>query len=173
MWHHAPVHHLEEAGAYCVTAGTLHKEGFFQTPKQRDLLQELLFTFAERYKWFLQAWAIFTNHYHFVASSENSKMLRRFISDLHSASSRELNKLDGTPGRKVWFQYWDTHLTFQGSYLARLRYVHENPVHHGLVLRATAYPWCSANWFETHADSSFYREVSVIKIDCVKIVDDF
>src|ERR1700689_3090201 len=42
---------------------------------------------------------------------------------------------------------------------ARLHYVHRNPVHHGLVRAATAYPWCSAAWFETEAPASFRKTV--------------
>jgi hypothetical protein len=39
----------------------------------------------------------------------------------------------------VWFQSWDTQLTNEGSWLARLKYTHENAVHHGLVPQATHY----------------------------------
>jgi len=28
-------------------------------------------------------------------------------------------------GRTVWFQFWDTKLTYERSYLARLNYVHQ------------------------------------------------
>ena len=34
------------------------------------------------------------------------------------------------------------------SYLARLNYVHQNPVKHGLVRVANQYRWCSAAWLE-------------------------
>ena len=143
MWHHAPVHHLQEAGAYCVTAGTYLKEKLFHRRTQLDMLQEMFFSFAERFHWSLQAWAFFPNHYPFVAFSEEQS-LQRMLNEFHSASARELNKSYGVAGRRVWFQYWDTHLTIQGSYLARLRYVHENAVHHGVVTRASNYRWCSA-----------------------------
>jgi len=29
--------------------------------------------------------------------------------------------------------FWDTRLTFEKSWLARLKYVHHNPLYHGLV----------------------------------------
>jgi len=51
--------------------------------------------------------------------------------------------------------------------------VHENPVHHGLVRTATAYPWCSAGWFERTASRAFQSTVSSFKIDRVKVYDDF
>src|SRR6185295_13265442 len=41
--------------------------------------------------------------------------------------------IDNATGRQVWYNFWDTKLTFENSYLARLNYVHQNPVKHGLV----------------------------------------
>ena len=38
-WPHAPVHRLADNAIYFVTAGTMHKELFFDTPAKRDLLE--------------------------------------------------------------------------------------------------------------------------------------
>ena len=84
--------------------------------------------------------AISPNHYHFVTQFENPSVLRGLVRRLYSATAQEVNRLDLAQGRKVWFQYWDSQITFQGSYFARLRYVHENAVHHGIVRRASNYP---------------------------------
>jgi REP-associated tyrosine transposase len=173
-WHHAPIHRLTEAGAYCVTGATYLKQRFFHRRTQLDMLQEIFFDCAKRLEWRLQAWSFFPNHYHFVAfSPENATTLAKLINEFHSATARELNRTERQVGHRVWYQYWDTHLTIAGSYLARLRYVHENAVHHGIVQRATNYRWCSADWFERNASSAFYKAVSVMKIDRVSIVDDF
>ena len=98
---------------------------------------------------------------------------RRFITSLHSKTAIWVNKNDGTPGRKVWFQYWDTCLTYQHSYLARLNYVHNNPVKHGLAANAALYPWCSMTWFMQGAGSAFRKTVLSFKHDAVQVVDDF
>jgi putative transposase len=173
-WHHAPLHRLTEAGAYIITAGTLHKARLFRTPKRLDMLERVFFETAARHDWLLQAWCLFSNHYHFVAYSETAKSsLSRFVNEFHSATARELNRIDGTPGRQVWFDFWDTHLTQQGSYLARLRYVHENAVHHRVVEHAPNYRWCSAGWFGRNATSAFYKAVCNTRIDRVNVIDDF
>ena len=44
-------------------------------------------------------------------------------SALHRELALRLNQMDGTPSRKVMYQFWDTELTFETSYLARLNYV--------------------------------------------------
>lgn len=173
-WHHAPVHRLESNGAYMVTAGTYKKIPYFNTPERLNLLCDTLFQLAGEYGWLLQAWSIMSNHYHFVAiSPPNADSLRKLIARLHSYSATEVNRQDRCPGRKVWYQYWDTHLTYQSSYLARLKYVHHNPVHHGVVPLSVEYPWCSAAWFERTADKAFQKELDGFKINKVNVIDDF
>ncbi len=165
-WPHAPLHRFDEAGTYFVTAGTYQKQHFFNTAKRLDDLCQRLATFAERYRWLLQSWSVFSNHYHFVAASpEKAKTLREMLRDFHSGTSRELNRLDGKIGRRVWHEYWDTQLTYERSYLARLNYVQQNPVHHGLVAVATDYRWCSAAWFERTGSPAFVKTVASFRTD--------
>jgi putative transposase len=95
------------------------------------------------------------------------------IQHLHSESSRKINNLDDQKGRAVWFQYWDTSLTYEKSYYARLNYVHNNPVKHGLVKAAHQYPFCSAGWFEVNAEPVFVKKIKSFKTDTVNIFDDF
>jgi putative transposase len=115
-----------------------------------------------------------SNHYHFVAlSPDNPGSLRSMLGKLHGIIALRLNAEDGTIGRKVFYQYWDTHITFQRSYLARLNYVHQNPVYHGIVRKASEYHWCSATWFERSARSAFVKSVNRFKTDRVKVEDDF
>jgi putative transposase len=165
---------MNSAGAYMVTAGTFQKEHFFTTSIRLDLLQQHLFTLANTYEWFLQAWAIFPNHYHFIAQSpKDPATLKAFITALHSLTAKAINQEDKTPLRRVWYQYWDSHLTHQTSYMARLNYVHNNPVKHGIVQTATHYPWCSAGWFEEHSAPPFRKSVLSFKTDQLNVYDEF
>jgi putative transposase len=173
-WHHAPPHRLIERGIYMVTAGTLHKVHFFQDPARLQLLHDHLLEYAAEFRWELQAWAVFPNHYHFVAASpENPATLRKFLGKLHMKTAQAVNILDGTPGRKVWYQFWDSHITFENSYWPRLRYVQENAVRHGLVLVASEYPWCSSGWFERTAEEAVKKRLASYKMDQLDIPDDF
>lgn len=171
-WPHSPPHKLIEPGAYMVTAGTYGKAKFFNTPERLSLIQNLLFELADDWKWQIQAWAIFGNHYHFIALSPDNP-LKTLVNQLHSLSSRAINRLDGTKSRRIWFQYWDSHLTYLRSYFARLNYVPNNPVHHGLVSVASRYDWCSAFWFEQNATPAFFKTVCSFKTDKLKIEDNF
>ena len=173
-WPHAPVHRLADKAVYFVTAGTLHKEHLFNTPEKRDLLEGLLLSHAKRDGWQLEAWVAFANHYHIVArGNPDARNLGEFLHDLHGVSARELNRLDGVRDRQVWFNFRDTKLTVQYSYLARLNYVHQNAVKHKLVAVANQYPWCSAAWFERAASPAQVKTIYGFKIDRVKVEDDF
>jgi len=157
-----------------VTASTLHKQPLFRGNELLNLLQQHLFALGEKFEWKLQAWALFPNHYHFIAKAPtDARTLKIFVRQLHSLTARELNRIDGCSGRQVWFQYWDTCLTYEKSYYARLNYVMNNPVHHGLVSVASTYKFCSAGWFETEADLGFVNKVKSFKYDQVKVQDEF
>lgn len=148
-WPHAPVHRFDSRGVYMVTAATLHKQPLFASNDALELLETQLLSLARRYEWHLHAWAVFRNHYHFIArSNEEEPRLGDFLSHLHTKTASELKLMDNQIGRAVWFNFWDTKLTYERSYLARLNYVHQNAVRHGLVHVANQYSWCSAAWFE-------------------------
>lgn len=173
-WPHAPLHRLDEAGAYIVTAGTYEKQHHFLTQERLTFLHDRLLVLTAQYGWQLQAWAVFSNHYHFIACSPaDAAKLTALIRHLHSDTARRVNELDGTPGRKVWFDYWETHLTYPRSYLARLKVVHDNAVRHRLVKEASAYPFCSAGWFEREASPAFVKTVHSFRIDAVQVPDAF
>ncbi len=173
-WPHGPVHRLDETGVYMVTAGTYQKKHYLNTPQRLELVMRKLFECIEEFGWELLAWAVLSNHYHFMARAVGDpRTLRRVVSKLHMTTAKTLNREDGTPGRRVWFQYWDSRITFERSYLARLNYVHHNPVHHATVPDATTYRWCSAAWFEQVAPPAFVKMVKRFKIDQVQVPDDF
>jgi len=173
-WPHTPIHKTSEHGTYIVTAGTLHKEHFFRGKERLDLLESKLLELAKESGWQLEAWAVFSNHYHFVGSSqEGSGTLKDFLTKLHSVTATEINRQDRTPKRQVWHNFWETHLTYEKSYLARLNYVHQNAVHHGVVPVANQYPWCSAAWFERTATRAQVKTIYGFKTDRLDVLDDF
>jgi putative transposase len=173
-WPHAPLHRFDSNGIYMVTASTIGKRHLFTTPDKLDLLENNLLSLAKKYRWNLEAWAVFSNHYHFIARNEiGSGPLNKFLSHLHTATAAELNRLDNESGRTVWFNFWDTKLTYERSYLARLSYVLRNAVKHGLALVPSQYPWCSAAWFERTTSTAMIKTIYGFKIDKVRIDDDY
>ena len=171
-WPHAPTHRLAEAGTYIVTAATYRKALLFTDGRRLRMLQTALLTLAAEFAWQLEAWAVFPNHYHFVGHSPaQADSLVRFLRTLHSRTAIALNRTDRVEGRQVWQNYFDTRLTHERSYLARLNYVHHNAVHHGLVAVANHYPWCSAAWFEQTATTVQVKTIYGLKTDQVNVPD--
>ncbi len=173
-WPHAPIHRLDSYGVYMVTGGTVHKDHLLTTAEKLSVVENELLSLAKTYQWQLEAWAVFVNHYHFVARAcSEEASLKRFLHHLHSNTARKVNQLDDKAGRRVWYNFWDTKLTYERSYLARLNYVHQNAVKHGLVRVANQYPWCSASWFERTAAPASVKTIYGVKIDKLEIDDDF
>jgi putative transposase len=157
-----------------VTCGTYLKQPWFRGRERLRSLCDTLLRLAAEYGWNLQAWAVFANHYHFVAlSAPDAENLSHFIKKLHSDTALAANEWDAARGRRVWYQYWETQLTYQRSYFARLSYVHRNAVHHKLVSEPSLYPWCSAGWFQRRASTSFYKTIMKFGIERLKVPDDF
>ena len=124
----------------------------------------------------MEAWAVFSNHYHFIAhppdTAPDATSLSQMLGVLHTKTAGWVNKLDKAQERQVWFNFRETRLTYQKSYLARLNYVHQNPVKHGLVPVARQYPWCSAAWFERTASAAMVKSIYRFKTDSVSADDD-
>jgi putative transposase len=173
-WPHAPLHRLAGKGTFIVTAGTLNKKHLFRDADSLDRLESELLTKAQEYGWQLDAWAVFSNHYHFVGHAlDDAGSLKPFLSHVHSDTARLVNLRDNEEGRQVWYNFWETELTYENSYLARLNYVHQNAVHHGLVAVANRYRWCSAGWFERTATPAQVKTIYGFKADKIRVVDDF
>src|SRR5688572_23478147 len=120
-WPHAPIHRFGDAGGiYFITGATLYKQHFYKAPIALDLLQGLLFALTKRYFCELQAWALFSNHYHLVLSSNTGEAVHEMLARFHSDAAVTINRHDGVNGRRVWFQFRDTELTYERSWLARL-----------------------------------------------------
>ena len=160
-----------------VTAGTYEKQRFYSDGLRLQQLQRGLLAYARKYEWQLEAWAVFPNHYHFIgltpSSDPDASSLRRFLGHFHSRSAAWLNRLERTPGRPVWHNFWESHLSYERSYLARLNYVHQNAVHHGLARVPDQYPYCSAAWFQRTASEATIRTIYGFPIDRLNVADDF
>lgn len=159
---------------YMVTGAILHNQPFLGENRRKEFLLQTLFERTKLLNWNLQAWAVLNNHYHFVAQApENAITLEKLIRQIHSITAIEINRWDNTPGRQVWCNYRDSCLTYERSYLARLHYVHINPVKHRLIDNAINYPFCSYRWFVEQGDAVLRQQVFAQPIDRLRILDDF
>ena len=73
----------------------------------------------------------------------------------------------------MWFNFRETRLTYEKSYLARLNYTHRNAVKHKPVAVANQYPWCSAAWFERTATAAQVKTIYGFNTDRAQIYDEY
>lgn len=170
-WPHAPPHRLGSAGVYFVTARAAEQRHLLADDGMKDWFQEKLLSLAGESGWTLEAWAILSNHYHFIGHSPATKdgaakSLGLLIRKLHALTTMELNRRDGQAGRtRLWQNYRETHLTHQKSYLARLHNVHQNAVHHKLVAVGSDWKWCSAAEFKKAVSPAWVKTIASFKYD--------
>ena len=174
VYPHNPPHYFVPNAMYMITGSILHRQHLLKEDKRKELFLKTLFERTTLLGWNLEAWSVLHNHHHFIAQApENAATLKKLVQQVHSITAIQINRWDDTPGRQVWQNYWDTCITYEKSYLARLRYVHENPVKHGLVDNAMNYPFCSYRWFIEQCGDDLKGQVFNQPIDKVNVFDDF
>ena len=103
-WPHAPLHELSASGIYFLTAGTYGKEHYFRGANRLAVLHRGLLKVAIDFGWRFEAWAVFSNHYHFVAHSppadDTAESLSRMLGLLHEKTAKWINKLEAAPARQ-------------------------------------------------------------------------
>ena len=169
-----PPHYFVPNAMYMVTETILHNQQLLDEDRKKQFVLETLFDRSKLLGWELQAWSILNNHYHFICKAPDAaNTLSKLVRQVHSISAIQLNQWDKQLGRQVWFNYWDTCLTYEKAYFARLHYVHQNPVKHGLVENALDYLFCSYKWFIEQANEALKKQVFDQPIDRIKVIDDF
>jgi putative transposase len=156
----SPPHWFVSNAIYMVTGSTLYGKSLLDSDAKLTNFCETLMERAGILKWSMDAWVVMPTHYHFIARSpEDALSLKALIQGVHSLSAKFVNGIDATPGRKVWYNYWDSCIQSERSYFARMRYVMMNPVKHGLVQRPEDYPFSSYKHFLENTTPAFQKLV--------------
>lgn len=128
-----PPHLYIDGTWYFVTASTVNRVHILSFGLHFNVwantFKELITEFRVR----LAAWAALPNHYHFLFHPQRGKDLGTFMKPLNGCTFYELNSLDQTRGRTVWYSYWDTCIRGKYDFWTRFNYIHYNPVKHGYV----------------------------------------
>jgi putative transposase len=172
---HVPAHLFRAGGVYSVTVGTYRKRHYLHdAERKRQWLDSLQFV-LQREQWQLTAWVVLDNHYHLIihAPERGADGLSGMFRDMHRFLATTWNKADEAPGRVIWYNYWDTCVDCEGSYYARVNYVHWNPVKHGIVADPRAYPFSSYRAYLAAQKEDVRRWEHEYPWGKLKIEDDF
>jgi putative transposase len=144
---HNPPHIWVDNQIYFVTASTLLRRHLLALASHKQCVQQELFDLAPAYGLELRAWVILDNHYHLLFYLQTAENLPLFFKRLHAKTAAVLNKLDGQPGRRIWWNYWDRCIRNDRDYWQHFNYVHYNPVKHGYVKNLRDWPYSSLSTY--------------------------
>lgn len=160
---HRPMHMEVPHGWYFLTARTLDGLQLFHGHERMSILNQVIGHGQRLFSAKIYGYILWSNHYHIIISLEE-ETLGDFVRNIHTHSARFLNKRDNTPGRRVWYQYWDRMLRIQYSlddFYRRVNYIMHNPIKHGWCKsfdEALTYPWSSIPlWAKTYGRDGLWE----------------
>lgn len=110
-----------------------------------------------------------------LEAGNNACDLLSIMNEVHKFSALWLSKniQEAKNVDKIWHNYWDSCITYEHSYFARLNYVWYNPVKHGYVKNAEE--WEFGSYYERFKKDEEYIRSIVTQFPCdkAKIKDDF
>lgn len=178
---HYPLH-VYEGYFYFISARCLNGADYLLTNQAKRIFCSVLNSAVKKYKIKLYAWVVLNNHYHLILSlpkfesnfasveaqfntpdipDDSKYILIEFIRKLHKDSAREINKIDKTPARQVWYQYWDWCIRNEEDFWYHFVYLLQNPLKHSLA----------ANWEDTF-NYKFSSNTSYLKNKGQEWLDD-
>ena len=160
-YQHNPPHLFRSGAKYIITGATYEKKHWLKSDEAKQRLFKSITIGFSHYGWTLEDWVILDNHYHLMGDApEDATTLSLLIKDIHRFTAlwimknvecadhvgTELTRATHSKSKKIWHNYWDTCITYEKSYFARLNYIWYNPVKHGYV--EDAGDWKFGSYYE-------------------------
>ena len=162
-YEHNPPHLFKPEAKYFITARTYKKKKFFKEDDAKDRLLESICKGFDANGWEIEDWVILDNHYHLMINSLGDSInLSKIINDIHKFTALWVrgNVKFSKDYDKIWFNYWDTCISYENSYFARINYIWNNPVKHNYCKYAENYKYGS--YYERYRSDREYTE-SIMK----------
>jgi putative transposase len=173
---HNPPHLFRPNSKYFITGAIYQKRTLLQSDEaKRKLIRSLKQGFNSN-GWKIEDWVALNNHYHLMADSpDNLKSLPGIMRDIHKFTAMWIRKniQDAAGVEKIWWNYWDTCITYERSYLTRLNYIWYNPQKHGVIENAEE--WAFGSLYHRIREEDLYVNKLRYRypFDSVKVYDDF
>ena len=176
QYQHNPPHLFFPNTKYFITSSIYSNIHLLKSNDCKSKLIEIIFKGYLSRNWAIEDWVILNNHYHLMAhSGENPKQLVNITKEIHKFSALWIKKNVHAAKKldKIWHNYWDTCITYEKSYFARLNYIWFNPVKHRYVNKPEDWEFGSyKDRFEKEKEY-LMRVNKNYPCDKVKINDDF
>ena len=175
-YNHNPSHLFSPNSKYFITGATYKKKMWFKNNKAKEQLLKSIIIGFDKHGWLLEDWVILKNHYHLLGNApDDSSNLPEMMQEIHKFVALWIKKNipESRNAEKIMYNYWDTCITFEASYFARLNYIWNNPVKHGYTNNAEE--WIFGSYFKKAEKDkeALYKIMKKYPCDTVKIKDDF
>lgn len=142
------------AAFYHVTLRGNHRQDIFFSPKDRDILDEIVAEITQRFGARLHAYCWMTNHLHLLIQVGDTP-LGRIMLRIASRYARVLQARFHTTGHLFERRYHAVLVDAESYLLELVRYIHLNPVRAGMVTTPDAYPWSSHLVYMGHREQAW------------------
>jgi len=128
---------------YHITQRGNYRQIVFESDEDYARYLEWFTVYSRKYSLKIWAYCLMGNHVHFITVPEEPDSLAKTFNTLHMRYSQYFNRKNKATGHLWQGRFYSCVLDERHLY-AGIRYVENNPVRAGIVLKAEAYKWSSA-----------------------------
>src|SRR5271157_5273963 len=123
-----------------ITFTCYRRQPFLDTPRAKNVFERSLEQTRRSYRFDVIGYVVMPEHIHLLVSEPERATLARAIQALKQSVSQRLK----APNGRFWqTRYYDFNVFTEEKRVEKLKYIHRNPVHRGLVDKPEDWPWSS------------------------------
>ena len=152
-----PKRYQQSRCLHFITFSCYRRQPLLAKPQAREVFERELERVRKWYGFYITGYVVMPEHVHLLVSEPERAELSVAVQMLKQIVSR---KLRPPSLRRLWqARYYDFPVWSEKKRVAKLRYIHRNPVARGLVARPEDWPWSSFLQWATGCDGA-------VEIEC-------
>ena len=123
-----------------ITFTCYRRQPFLDTPRAKNVFERSLEQTRCSYRLGVIGYVVMPEHVHLLVTEPERATLARAVQALKQSVSQKLK----APNGRFWqTRYYDFNVFTAAKRIEKLKYIHRNPVHRGLVEKPEDWPWSS------------------------------
>jgi putative transposase len=129
---------------HSLTFSCYRRRPYLSTTAAMDLFEDALERTRLRYLFVVAGYVVMPEHVHLLVNEPHRVPLSKAVQALKLSVSMRSRE------RPFWqAHYYDFNVSTHEKFVEKLRYIHRNPVHRGLVLKPEDWKWSSYGHYQT------------------------
>jgi putative transposase len=138
-------HRTGPGRAYFVSSATWERRELFRVPQVAEILVQRILACRDKGAYQLHEFVVMPNHFHLLLTPSETTSLEKVVQLIKGGSSHEIHQQTGNK-MEIWqVGFHDWTIRDGEDYLAKVRYIHMNPVQAHLVERPEDWTFGSAS----------------------------